>query len=406
MGPFSKTIFTAIFTTIFTYQKPMFRPSETVFSDPLVKIGEDDPRILYVRARAIRACMDSFCFLTRRFQVYLHPSSPLGLSPLAARVCGGEDDGEHAVKMVLAIFIFTQGRTKWPGRSWPMLQANRRNAIKPRGCDLTADRAAKDARQGAAYDPSRVLPRPVQGVVVREPASLGIDRSRPEPMAMTMPPDRPNPILRPGHDPLADPTAIRRGHITLVRERRREMRDARRQTTAAEAVADLEPDGREIFGLTRGQFSLVDLVDALLEHTGPAAMTVCTWTAAGKHVARLADALAAGRITSGRWIVDISFVRRCPQEAAAIRQAFGMDAIRVTKTHAKFLLLTNDRWQLVTRTSMNLNVNPRLENFTVAHDPELADFLSAAVNDLWRSQAQTLADDQHHTINRWWQQNG
>jgi hypothetical protein len=219
-------------------------------------------------------------------------------------------------------------------------------------------------------------------------------------------PDRPNPILQPAHDPMADPKAIRQAQIRLVRDRRRELRDVRRLSTAAEAVAGLQADGREIFGLTRGQFSLIDLVDALLDLTGPAAMTLCTWTAAGHHITRIAAALAAGRITSGRWIVDISFVRRCPQEAAAIRQAFGLNAIRVTKTHAKFVILANDRWQLVTRTSMNLNTNPRLENFTVAHDPELAAFLTAAVDDLWRSQRRTLADGRHDTLNQWWHKHG
>ncbi|MFM7521296.1 MAG: site-specific integrase [Planctomycetota bacterium] len=87
--------------------------------------------------------------------------------------------------------------------------------------------------------------------------------------------------------------------------------------------------------------------------------------------------IAGGTVTRARWLVDLTFVRRCPQLAARIREAFGDDAIRVTRNHAKFAIVHNDTWNVVCRTSMNLNHNPRLEDFTVAHDPELAAFLLA-----------------------------
>lgn len=224
---------------------------------------------------------------------------------------------------------------------------------------------------------------------------------------MTMPPTRHNPLLSaPGADPVVDPEAVRRGHIVLVRERRRELRDARRMKTAAEALAGLDRDGREIYGLTRGQFSFIDVIEAILAATGPARLDICTWTATGPHIARAAAALADGRITAGRWLVDISFTRRCPQEAAAIRAAFGNDAIRVTKTHAKFAVLTNATWQAVCRTSMNLNTNPRMEHFTVAHDPELAQFLTAAMDDCWQTQAAGLQAKRVRDVGKWWNRHG
>jgi hypothetical protein len=111
-------------------------------------------------------------------------------------------------------------------------------------------------------------------------------------------------------------------------------------------------------------------------------------------------------VTRARWLVDLTFVRRCPQLAARIREAFGEESIRITKNHAKFAVIHNDRWQIVCRTSMNLNHNPRLEDFTVAHDPELAGFLLNAMNDLWTTQKRGLADDSIRNISKWWNQNG
>lgn len=42
-----------------------------------------------------------------------------------------------------------------------------------------------------------------------------------------VPPLRQNPLLFEKHEPVVDPDVIRRGHVTLVRERKRDIRDLR-----------------------------------------------------------------------------------------------------------------------------------------------------------------------------------
>ncbi len=223
----------------------------------------------------------------------------------------------------------------------------------------------------------------------------------------TFPPARRNPLLADAPaDPVVDPEVVRQAHLHRVRRSEREIRDARRIKTAAEAVAGIGLDGREVYGLTRGQFSFIDVIEATLGTTGPAHLDLCTWTATGPHIARTTGALADGRLTGGRFLVDVSFTRRCPQEAAAIRSAFGPDSIRVTKTHAKFAIITADPWRVVVQTSMNLNTNPRLESFTVAQDPELADFLTAAMDDIWHSQTRGLQAKTIRTVSKWWNRHG
>jgi hypothetical protein len=223
---------------------------------------------------------------------------------------------------------------------------------------------------------------------------------------MPLPPPRDNPLLEPVTSAVVDPLAIRQAHTARKRAALRELRDARRDREAAAAFAGLERDGREIYGLTRGQFSLVDVLEALLAKTGPARLHLCTWTATAPHVARLIAALRDGRILAGRFLVDVSFTRRCPQEAATIRDAFGADAIRVTRTHAKFAVIENEAWRLALRCSANLNANPRAEHYEVGHDPELAAFLLAAMDDCWRSQARTLVNQPIRTFNQWWRTDG
>ena len=179
-----------------------------------------------------------------------------------------------------------------------------------------------------------------------------------------------------------------------------------KRESAAEAIDGLQRDGMELFGLTRGQFSLTDLLQAVLAKTGPAELSISTWTAASADVLTMQELLNSGRITGCRWLVDQTFVRRVPALAAQIRRQFGDDAIRVTKTHAKFCTVINAEWQVALRSSMNLNQNPRLESFQLGHDPELCKFLTAALDDIWRRQDRRLQDASSSEQSRWWNDEG
>ena len=144
--------------------------------------------------------------------------------------------------------------------------------------------------------------------------------------------------------------------------------------------------GREAFGFNKGQFSIIDLIDAALTFTGPAAATIATWTAADADLRRCAETMRAGTFTSVRWVVDRSFETRQPMFCATMRELFGDAAIRTTNSHAKFVLLRNDPWRCVIQTSMNLNFNKRIENFWIADDPELFEAYSALVEEVFNLQ--------------------
>ena len=214
-----------------------------------------------------------------------------------------------------------------------------------------------------------------------------------------------NPLLASDPDPVVDPAVIRQAVIKRPIPKR-EIMDLRRIQSATEAVSGLERDGMELFGLTKGQFSLTDMIEAILEKTGPADLSISTWTAANGDVTRMLELLSSGAIRSCRWMVDLTFMRRCPQLTAEIRAKFGADAIRVTKTHAKFCTITNDDWQIALRSSMNLNQNPRMESFQVGHDPVLCQFLSEVLDDVWKRQDKGIADLSSKEIAGWWNDQG
>lgn len=150
---------------------------------------------------------------------------------------------------------------------------------------------------------------------------------------------------------------------------------------AAAMIADLQP-GDDLYGFTKGQFSLFELLDAILDKTGPANVVVSTWTAADADMRDAYAFIQCGRISSLRLIVDLSFRSRMPELVGMVEEMFG-DSVRVTRTHAKFAMIKNDRWSIVLRTSMNLNQNPRCETFEISDDPSLYAFHEEFVDELF-----------------------
>ena len=177
---------------------------------------------------------------------------------------------------------------------------------------------------------------------------------------------------------MSKPTTHRRASRAAARSHRRTIACI----TAAEAIGELE-HGCEIFGLTMGQFSLIDIIEHCLGATGPADVTVSTWTAANADMGFAMSLVSSGAIQSMRFVVDFSFPRRQPEYCSALRERFGDEAIRITKTHAKFVTIRNDKWDVAIRSSMNLNENRRLESFEISDDRGMCDYLGEVVDQLF-----------------------
>lgn len=167
-------------------------------------------------------------------------------------------------------------------------------------------------------------------------------------------------------------------------------RQIRKDMGAANVAAAVGPISRgcEIFGLTKGNWSLVDLIEHCLRATGPADVVLSTWTAGGADITFANRLLVNGSIRSFRLVVDFSFPRTCPAYCAAARQAFGDGAIRLTKNHSRFFTIRNDGFNLAVRTSMNLSENRRVEWFEISDCAPMAEFLVDAVDCLFTEQTE------------------
>lgn len=160
--------------------------------------------------------------------------------------------------------------------------------------------------------------------------------------------------------------------------RRRTIRRIGDVATAA-ALGPLTPDC-ELFCLTNGEFSAIDIVSHALDHTGPADVDIATWTAADGDLRRAHAMLLRGEVRRLRMLVDPSFRARKPDFCRTLIDLFGPDAIRTIPLHGKFVAIRN-AWRLAIRTSMNLNPNRRIESVEISGDPALCDFLTGFVDE-------------------------
>lgn len=152
--------------------------------------------------------------------------------------------------------------------------------------------------------------------------------------------------------------------------------------SAQEALGAISP-GCSIIGVTKGQFSLLDLIRAVSEQIGPAALTVSTWSTGIRDTLNLEILIDMNRFSSVMLLLDRSFAGRQPSYVTEVFRVWGPENIRMTRNHAKFFMLRNSEWDICCRSSMNLNRNPRLEQFDVDDSQELCEFFAQIVNEIF-----------------------
>lgn len=159
---------------------------------------------------------------------------------------------------------------------------------------------------------------------------------------------------------------------------------ASRTENAASAIGRLE-SGDHISGLTAGQFSMIDILEHMLNEAGPSDVLVSTWTSGIYDVCRAKALADTGLIRSIRFLVDRSIFTRTPKYSGPMIEAFGVDSFRHTNVHAKVAVVRSETKLIVCRSSMNLNKNLRSENLDISVDGEVAEFYSDVMNDMWQS---------------------
>lgn len=160
---------------------------------------------------------------------------------------------------------------------------------------------------------------------------------------------------------------------------------------AKQAIEGFSQDNR-ITGLTNGAFSLISLIDAVLDITGDANVIISTWSAGFYDVTAVNELIESGKIKDFKIILDRSYKSRQSQYSSTVEELFGLDCIRTTNTHSKFVLIQNDNWNVCIRSSMNLNENKRCENFDVDNDIDIYNLFYNFVAELFDIQEKGIIE--------------
>lgn len=167
----------------------------------------------------------------------------------------------------------------------------------------------------------------------------------------------------------------------------------------AKDAAGLLQRGGRVVCLTAGQYSFIDLLRALLEVTGPADVTLSTWTTGVRDTESAAWLLATSRMRSFRMIVDRSFPSRSPDYCDRLMEQWGPNTFLLTQTHAKFAMLsTDDGWRVVVRGSLNLNRNVRFETIDIDDNAQVFAMYEDFVNALASSAPVGLWKPSHSSV--------
>ena len=109
---------------------------------------------------------------------------------------------------------------------------------------------------------------------------------------------------------------------------------------------------------------MIDAILHVLDQAGPSKISVWTWTVAEYEVQVLTRLRDDSRVAAGRLVIDAGARQK---NAGIIREwqaSFGPDAVRYVHNHAKLARVESaSGLKLLLRGSMNLNANPRFEQF-------------------------------------------
>lgn len=163
--------------------------------------------------------------------------------------------------------------------------------------------------------------------------------------------------------------------VRLKRNPKRVITRADNSDIASSVIGPLS-QGDEIFILTAGNFSLIDVLLHALDFTGPADVDCATWTQGIYDQQRCAQLVTERRIRSMRWVVDPSMFARRAELSGRLVERFGVDSFRAVPIHAKYLVVRGEKMSVAIRSSMNMNENQKIEQLDISVCSDMVNFLT------------------------------
>lgn len=151
-----------------------------------------------------------------------------------------------------------------------------------------------------------------------------------------------------------------------ARQKSREFYAVESLKSAGDAIGEIKKDCH-IFAITRGQWSMVDAILYSLSQVGRSKISIWTWTVAHYEVQVINRLLLDDKVTAGTLIIDGGARIKNRDIIKKWRKHFGKESVRYVLNHAKIATIESESgFKLLLRGSMNLNFNPRFENFDLS----------------------------------------
>ena len=127
---------------------------------------------------------------------------------------------------------------------------------------------------------------------------------------------------------------------------------------------------------------MIDAILACLDQCGPSHVSLWTWTVAEYEVQCMERLMADGRLLSARLVIDKGARAKNMAIILKWQSLFGADSVRYVTNHAKIATIRSDNYKLLLRGSMNLNYNPRFEQFDITEGGADYDLVAEIENEL------------------------
>lgn len=138
--------------------------------------------------------------------------------------------------------------------------------------------------------------------------------------------------------------------------------------------------GCQIFTITDGTINLIDILYSVLKKIGPADVDIVVFAAGVRDRNNLRFLLESKLVRGLRVICDTNYASFKSGHGAYFHQILGRDNCRTSKVHAKFILASNESYNVAIFTSANLNTNPRVEFVMLIDNQEVLEFYERFVD--------------------------
>ncbi len=135
-------------------------------------------------------------------------------------------------------------------------------------------------------------------------------------------------------------------------------------------IGDVVPDAVKAFW-SEGKWSTHELMQHLLSITGPAKVTLSTFSISEAAIRAFSLGMNSGMITELNCLFDYTVKKNKTQLLFFAKNVTSI--IKLAPNHSKIMLLENENWKLVVVGSANMTPNPRKEAGVIITVPSLYD---------------------------------